>query len=162
MLPFRERMQLCHSLRLWSSLNSPPPSPLSDDGDKCEFAAEQCRMKSVGETPCCASRRCAEHAEEKYVCNCWIVLANMTRKSGVPERRMEQKDVELTKCGMPKLPRDPRCADCETGVIICKHRGECQKPAYIACPSCSRASCAEEGCLKLVCCIVEPRLRLPN
>ena len=67
--------------------------------------------------------------------------------------------MELTKCGMPKLPRDPRCADCETGVIICKHRGECQKPAYIACPSCTRASCAEEGCLKLVCCIIEPRLQ---
>ena len=97
-LPFRERMQMCRSLRLWYSMNSPPPLPLNDDGDKCEFAAEQCKAKSVGETQCCASRRCAKHAqEEKYVCNCWIVQVSTARKAGVPERRMQQKDVKQTK-----------------------------------------------------------------
>src|SRR6478672_9791668 len=141
-LPFRERMQMCRSLRLWYSMRCPPPLSLNDDGDKCEFAAEQCKAKSVGETPCCASRRCAKHAqEEKYVCNCWIVQASTSRKSGMPERRMQQKDVKQRKCGMPKLPRDPQCADCQTGVIICKHRGKCNQPVYIACPSCSRDRC---------------------
>ena len=142
-------------------MNCPPPLTLNDDGDKCEFAAEQCKAKSVVETACCASRRCAEHAqEEKYVCNCWIVQVSTSRKSGVPERRMQQKDVKQTKCGMPQLPRDPRCADCQTGVIICKHRGKCRKPVYIACPRCSRDRCGEQDCLKLVCCVAMPAVQV--
>ena len=145
-LPFHERMQMCRSLRLWYSMNSPPPLALNDDGDKCEFAA-----------PVCASRRCAKHAqEEKYVCNCWIGQVSTARKAGVPERRMQQKDVKQKRCAMPKLPRDPRCADCQTGVIICKHRGKCQ-PVYIACP---RDRCDEQECLKLVCCVAMPVLQI--
>ena len=61
---------------------------------------------------------------------------------------------------MPKLPRDPRCADCQTGVIICKHRGKCRQPVYIACPRCSRDRCGEQECLKLVCCVAMPVLQI--
>ena len=60
---------------------------------------------------------------------------------------------------MPKLPRDPHCADCQTGVIICKHRGKCHKPVYIACPSCCRDRCGEQECVKLVCCVAMPALQ---
>ena len=38
-------MQMCRSLRLWYSVNCPPPLPLNDDGGKCEFTAGQCKAK---------------------------------------------------------------------------------------------------------------------
>ena len=123
-LPVRQRMQICRSLQLWFSMNRPPPLPVNDGQDKCEFAAGRCDSTSVTETPCCASRRCAEHSERHYVCNCWISLTNVTRKPRMPERRMERKDVKLCHCEVPLRPRDPNCADCKEGLLICKHRDE--------------------------------------
>ena len=147
-LPVRQRLQMCRSLQLWYCLNSPPPLPVNSVRDKCEFAAVSCDSASTGETPCCASRRCAEHSNPKYVCNCWIALTKVKRKPGPPEARV--KDVTPSRCGVPLRIPNPKCADCREGLIICAHRGECGKIAWTACPVCYRFQC--EKCLDFICC----------
>ena len=122
-ITLRQRMQLRRSLQLWHSMDMPPPLPVNGH-DKCEFAAVPCDAASITETPCCASRRCAEHSQRNYVCSCWITLTNVTRKRGPPERRMRPKDVKLSRCGAPLRKPNPKCADCREGLIICEHRGE--------------------------------------
>jgi hypothetical protein len=141
---------MCRSLRLWYSMNSPPPLPVNDGRDKCEFAAVPCNSASIYETPCWASRRCAEHSQQKYVCNCWITLMNVNRKPRVPEPRVKRKDVKPSRCGVPLRPPNSKCADCRQGIIICKHRGECGRSAFTACPGCSKSIC--EKCIDFICC----------
>jgi hypothetical protein len=156
-LPMRQRLQMCHSLQLWFSMNRPPPLPVNDSLDKCSFAAVACDSKSVSETPCCGNRRCAEHCKREYVCNCWVALTSMTRKSGMPEPRVLLKDVLPSRCGVPLRPMNPNCADCREGLIICKHRSECGNPAFEACPGCFRFKCGtallgKMKCRDFICC----------
>jgi len=148
-LPVRQRMQMCRSLQLWYSMNCPPPLPVNDSRDKCEFGAVPCDSASMSETTCCASRRCAEHSKRNYVCSCWIALTNVKRMPR-PEPRMKVEDVVEGRCGVPVRALNPKCADCREGLIICKHRGECGRIAFTACPGCFRFVC--EKCLAFVCC----------
>ena len=148
-LPVRQRVQMCRSLQLWYSMNCPVPLPMNDSRNKCEFGAVPCGSASISETPCCASRRCTEHSKRNYVCNCWIALTNVKQKPRL-EVRMKVKDVVEGRCGVPLRELNPKCADCRGGLIICKHRGECRRIAFTACPGCSRFVC--EKCIDFVCC----------
>ncbi len=138
-------------------MNCPPPLAVLKR-DNCEFTAVPCGCPSFSETPCCGSRRCAEHSKKDYLCNCWGSLVNVKQKPGIPERRV--KFVKPSRCEVPLRPVNPKCFDCKEGLIICKHRGECGRVAWIACPKCSRLKC--EKCLDFICCVCLPDDVGPN
>ncbi len=107
------------------------------------FLAKPWTKESVGETECCAARRCKEHIEEKYVCACAVQVARkieMLEEHGRPDEvRLEQKEVVTMTCEMPKYPPNAKCADCRLGFFLCiEHMGICGKFAAMACSYCSR------------------------
>ena len=144
-LPRLKRLRFERACWLFQCLHSPPPQIVTDS-TRCEFAAGKCK-KSVGETECCASRRCEVHSAKKLVCCCWIALTSTKSR---PTERRKPNCPELN-CEMPTKPPKKSCSDCMTGLITCtRHMGTCVNLAWIVCELCTRLKCGK--CLGKTCC----------
>ena len=111
-----------------------------------------CQNESTTHTSCCASRRCRHHGGKNYVCGCWLTQAihAMKRRRGAPETSVIKAKVE--KCQMATKPPDPRCSDCQCGLLCFRHMGICEETAFIACDLCMKFKCHEKRCLDKICC----------
>ena len=146
-LPFLDRLRLEHLSKLIRTLKPPPQSV--HDTTRCEFRGVPCREKSVGETPCCASRRCVTHLDVRFVCCCVIALTSKKPRS--PEH-VVRSSVEA-RCQMPTKPPKPRCQTCKTRLITCSnHMIPCSNPVFLACNFCSRFNCEIAECRTKICC----------
>jgi hypothetical protein len=151
-IPLLQRLRLQRGCKLFSALGSPPPVTVLDP-TRCEFKGGNvvCMNESITETSCCASRRCREHDDKKFVCGCWLTQAihASKRRLGAPEASVI--NVIACKCDMASKPPHPRCLDCQAGILCFRHMGICKKTAFTACDLCTKLKCYEKRCLDKIC-----------